>query len=386
MALRVGFNATPLLSPLTGIGQYIVNLGRALAETGEVDAYSFYGYKWRHEAPAPPRVLGRGDGSWRVLPLIKPLIPFKRELRHAQQRIQFGRGLRRLRLQLYHEPNYVPIRYDVPVVITVHDLSWMRYPETHPADRIRWLERSMPSALSHAAAILVDSDYVREEVLASFAVEPERVHTAHLGVSSAFRPRGAEETRAALGARNLVHGEYVLAVGTIEPRKNLEHVLAAYVLLPEAVRQRYPLVIAGAKGWRATNLERDLRALVARGGVRFLGYVPDDDLPMIYAGARAFVFASVYEGFGLPPLEAMASGVPVLVADRAALPEVTAEAALKLNPDRPDDTALKLAALLDDEVMHADFAQRGLRRAAVFTWDACARRTLRVYRRVDGAA
>jgi glycosyltransferase involved in cell wall biosynthesis len=262
----------------------------------------------------------------------------------------------------------------------------MRYPETHPADRIRWLERSMPSALSHAAAILVDSDYVREEVLASFAVEPERVHTAHLGVSSAFRPRGAEETRAALGARNLVHGQYVLAVGTIEPRKNLEHVLAAYVLLPEAVRQRYPLVIAGAKGWRATNLERDLRALVARGGVRFLGYVPDDDLPMIYAGARAFVFASVYEGFGLPPLEAMASGVPVLVADRAALPEVTAEAALKLNPDRPDDTALKLAALLDDEVMHADFAQRGLRRAAVFTWDACARRTLRVYRRVDGAA
>jgi glycosyltransferase involved in cell wall biosynthesis len=386
MALRVGFNATPLLSPLTGIGQYIVNLGRALAATGEVDAYSFYGYRWRHEAPAPPSGLRGGDDAQRLLRTIKPFIPFKRELRHAQQQFQFGRGSRRFGLEIYHEPNYVPIAYDVPVIITIHDLSWLRYPETHPADRIRWLERSMPAALARAAAILVDSDFIRQEVLATFGLDPARVHTAHLGVSSAFRPRSRDETRATLSALDLVHGQYVLAVGTIEPRKNIGHVVAAYARLPERLRTRYPLVIAGASGWRATDLERELHALMARGEVRFLGHVPDEDLPILYAGARAFVFASVYEGFGLPPLEAMASGVPVLVADRAALPEVTADAAVKLDPEGPDDTSRKLAAMLDDAVMHAEFVRRGKRRAASFTWDACARRTLRVYRAVGAAA
>jgi glycosyltransferase involved in cell wall biosynthesis len=386
MALRVGFNATPLLSPLTGIGQYIVNLGRALAGTGEVDAYSFYGYRWRHEAPAPPAGPLGSDGARRVRRAIKPFIPFKRELRQAQQRFQFARGSRRLGLDIYHEPNYVPIGYEVPVVITVHDLSWLRYPKTHPADRIRWLDRSMPSAVARAAAILVDSDFIREEVLATFGVDPARVHTAHLGVSSAFRPRSPDETRVTLSPLDLLHGQYVLAVGTIEPRKNIRHVLAAYARLPERQRKRFPLVVAGASGWRAADLERELRALTERGEIRFLGHVPDEHLPMIYAGATAFVFASVYEGFGLPPLEAMASGVPVLVADRAALPEVTAEAAVKLDPDAPEDTSQKLAAMLDDGVMRAQFASRGRHRAAGFTWDACARRTLAVYRAVDAAA
>ena len=386
MALRVGFNATPLLSPLTGIGNYIVHLGAALAASGDVDAYSFYGHRWRHEPPCVPARGPRGRKRQWMRDAIKPLVPFKRELRQAHQQLLFARGLRRHAIALYHEPNYIPIRYDVPVVTTIHDLSWLRYPETHPADRIRWLERAMPRALSQAAAVLVDSEFVRQEVLTTFGVDPARVHTAYLGVSPRFRSRGDAETRATLDALDLVHGEYVLAVGTIEPRKNIRHVLDAYALLPDAIRKRHPLVIAGAKGWRAADLESELRALVERGLIRFLGYVADDDLPLLYAGAAAFVFASIYEGFGLPPLEAMASGVPVLVAERASLPEVTGDAALKLDPARPDETALKLAALLDDRGIHDDFARRGLERAAGFTWEACAQATLRVYRSVIDAA
>jgi glycosyltransferase involved in cell wall biosynthesis len=384
MALRVSFNATPLLSPLTGIGNYIVHLGAALAASGDVDAYSFYGHRWRHEPPCVLASGPRGRKRQWMRDAIKPLVPFKRELRQAQQQLLFARGLRRYAIGLYHEPNYIPIRYDVPVVTTIHDLSWLRYPGMHPADRIRWLERAMPRALARTAAILVDSEFVRQEVLATFGIDPVRVHTAYLGVSPAFRPRSDVETRATLGALDLVHGEYVLAVGTIEPRKNVKHVLDAYARLPEAMRKRYPLVIAGAKGWRAADLESELRALVERGLIRFLGYVADDDLPLLYAGAAAFVFASIYEGFGLPPLEAMASGVPVLVAERAALPEVTGDAALKLDPARPDETARTLASMLDDRALHDDFARRGLERAADFTWEACAHATLRVYREVIG--
>lgn len=386
MALRVGFNATPLLSPLTGIGNYIVHLGAALAASGDVDAYSFYGYRWRHEPPCVPASGPRGRITQRMRDLIRPLVPFKRELRRAQQQPLFARGLRRHAIALYHEPNYIPIRYDVPVVTTIHDLSWLRYPETHPADRVRWLERAMPRALADSAAVLVDSEFVRQEVLATFGVDPARVHTAYLGVSPVFRPRGDAETRVTLRALGLAHGEYVLAVGTIEPRKNIRHVLEAYARLPDATRKRHPLVIAGAKGWRAADLRSALRVLVERGFIRFLGHVPDDDLPILYAGAAAFVFASIYEGFGLPPLEAMASGVPVLVAERASLPEVTGDAALKIDPARPDDTAVKLASLLDDKEIHGDFACRGLARAAGFTWDACAQATLRVYRSIIGIA
>jgi glycosyltransferase involved in cell wall biosynthesis len=378
---RVAINATPLLSPLTGIGNYIAQLGAALRALDAVDVYSFYGVRWRHESPMAPA----GGAAGRNPPLrefVKRWLPWKRELRGAQQRLMFGHGLRRHAIELYHEPNYIPLRYDVPVVVTVHDLSWLRYPATHPADRIRWLERGLPRALAQSAAILVDSAFVRDELLSTFAVRRERVKIAHLGVGPEFRPRNMEETATTLEPLDLRHGGYILSVGTIEPRKNLGHVLAAYALLPAALRDRFPLVIAGARGWRAGNLERELRLLTDRGQIRFLGHVPAIDLPNLYAGAALFVFPSLYEGFGLPPLEAMASGVPVLVSDRASLPEVVGGAGLTLDPGSPEGTAAKIEELLDDQALRAGFARRGPIRARRFTWDACARTTLAAYREV----
>jgi glycosyltransferase involved in cell wall biosynthesis len=381
MPLRVVCNATPLLSPLTGIGNYIVELGAALAATGEVDAYAFYGFRWRHEVPQPPPRGARSPARRRLRDAVKPFVPWKRELREAQQQWMFARGLRRHGIALYHEPNFIPLRYDVPVVTTVHDLSAFHYPETHPADRVRWLARGLPVALARSAQILVDSDFVRGEVIAEFGVDPARIHTAHLGVAPAFHPRDAAATAATMAALGLVHGRYVLTVGTIEPRKNVAHVLAAYARLRADVRDRHPLVVAGAKGWRAADLERELRGLADRGRIRFLGFVPGDTLPDLYAGAAAFVFPSLYEGFGLPPLEAMASGVPVVTSGRASLAEVVGDAGLVLDPDDSAGTAQMLAALLGDPAQRARLAGLGIARAADFTWAACAAATLGVYRR-----
>jgi alpha-1,3-rhamnosyl/mannosyltransferase len=190
-----------LLSPSTGIGNYIVQLGAALHARGDIDVHSFYGYRWRHEPPCPPVHGGRSIGATRARDLIKPWIPLKRGLRNLQQQVTFERGLHGRAIELYHGPNYVPMRYDVPVVVTIHDLSWLRYPETHPADRVRWLERGLSRALDRAGAILIDSAFVRDEVVAMFDVPPQRVTVAHLGVSPAFRPRSPRRRRSRCASR-----------------------------------------------------------------------------------------------------------------------------------------------------------------------------------------
>lgn len=380
MSLRVAVNATPLLRPLTGIGNYIVELGRALATTGEVDTHSFYGTHWRHEAPAPLPRSSQEAATRRLRELVKPLLPFARAMRDAQQRLSFGRGLRRRAIDVYHEPNYVPLSYDVPVVTTVHDLSWLRYPETHPKDRVRWLTEAVPKALNRSRLVIADSEYVRSEIIAEFGLPSARVVTIPLGASNQFRPRDALSTEPVLRTLGLAHGGYVLIVATLEPRKNLGHALAAYAQLPLEQRKRYQLVVAGAKGWRAHRLERMLRSKAAAGEVCYLGYVEGAQLPALYAGAAAFLFPSLYEGFGLPPLEAMASGVPVLVSDRSALPEVVAEGGVMFDPDNIDDITAKLAATLGDPNERVLLASRGVSRAREFTWERCAERTLAVYR------
>jgi len=216
-------------------------------------------------------------------------------------------------------------------------------------------------------------------LLATFPLAPERVRAVHLGAGEEFRPRSSTETQAVLRRFALVHGAYLLVVGTIEPRKNLVHVLESYAQLPAALRERFPLVVAGAKGWHASGIVSRLRNQ-SDPQVRFLGHVESVALPHLYAGAALFAYPSIYEGFGLPPLEAMASGVPVIVSDRASLPEIVGTAGQLMNPKDPADTAARLQALLEDPARRAEMSRLGLERASHFTWAACADMTRSVYR------
>lgn len=374
--IRLAMNGLSLLVPHAGIATYTRNLAIALRESSQVDLSMFYGAGWSsgiRDSPLP----GAGGLKQAILKVI-PRPYWLRRLGLAQRR--FSVGVRRLRIDLYHEPAFLPFRFDGPIVITIHDLSPLRYPETHPAERVANFRRYLPDAIERAARIIVDSAFVGREVIEIFGVNPERVKPTLLGVSADYRPRGSEETAAVMAKYGLERGRYVFAVGTLEPRKNLVQAIEAHGLLPEALRRRAPLVVAGAKGWVAAALEERIAAAERSGDVRWLGYVPSAELPLLYAAARVLVYPSIYEGFGFPPLEAMASGVPVITSNQASLPEVAGSAAIMVEPRDGEALRREMQRLLEDDGEVKRRVALGHAQAAKFTWQRCAEQTMAVYR------
>jgi alpha-1,3-rhamnosyl/mannosyltransferase len=372
---RIAVNAQCLLSPLTGIGQYTRQLMQAIGTRGRFELNYFSGHNWGQEMPD-----GMSLRLNRLKRFAKRLLPNPHELSRRIQRIEFERGARRLRCDLYHDPNFLPYDFPGPIVTTVHDLSVVRCPEMHPRPRRQLMDRYFPGALERSRCIITDSVFVRDELVSAFGTPPAKIHPIYLGVSPDYRPRTADETRDVLSAHGLTHGHYVLAVGTLEPRKNLIQGLRAFRRLPEKLRESMPFVIVGMKGWLTEGIEAEINALASKGQVRALGYLPDEALLHLYAGAAMLVYPSIYEGFGLPALEAMASGVPVITSDRSSLPEVVGDVGITLDPADDEGLAQAMRRLAEDPEEHKDRAVRGLERARGFTWARCAEETERVYR------
>ncbi len=374
--MRVAINAIAMLSPLTGIGQYAYNLVREMQDL-RLAPWLFYGASWSQELRAMTL-----PGMETAKTVFKRLMPKPYVVKRFLLQQTFSRGVKRHGVKLYHEPNFMSYRFDGPAVVTVHDLSWLRYPETHPADRVREMNRVMPRAMDSAAHVLVDSDFVKREVMEHYGLPEGRITTTLLGVSTEFRPLTAEQCAAPLDRYRLQYGRYILAVATLEPRKNLSSLIAAFAQLPDTLRRRYPLVIAGMRGWGESMMSESLRNMIAKGEVKLVGYVAQADLPKLYAGARMFVYPSLYEGFGLPPLEAMACAVPVIASNRASLPEVVGNAGILSEALDDSRIAQHMRALIEDDALHAHLAKAGRLRARQFTWRKCAMETLAVYRRV----
>lgn len=373
--LNVVFNASALLWPLTGIGQYAYHLVRGLKGQPELDLDFFYGNRFGGEIHETPSAAASRTRVW-----VRRFVPRAYDIRLALEQRHFSAGVARKTYDVYHEPNYLALRFGGPTVLTVHDLSWIRYPRAHPPERVRALNRRFEPALRRAALLLTDSAFVKDEVVDVFGVAPELVLPVPLGLDPVFRPMTLQETQPVLAAHGLVHGQYFLSVGTLEPRKNIGATLQAYTSLPETVRSRHPLVMVGMNGWQTSNLVRLMEPLVRSGQVRVLGYLQRGQLAAVTAGALALVYPSVYEGFGLPPLEAMGCGVVPITSNVSSLPEVVGDAGLLVHPQDTDALTDAMRLLVEDPALRGALSAKATARAAQFTWARCAAQTAAAYR------
>lgn len=373
--IHLAFNGVSLLSPLTGIGQYTANLAQRIASSTDVDARFFYGAAWSSHVQ-----LNTAPVIKRFLPWFRKHIPWSYEIRQWTQSHRFQAGTKSGQFSLYHEPNNVPLPFDGPLVLTVHDLSWIRFPEMHPIERVRAMDKYFESGLRRASRVLTDSQFVKQEIMDTFSLSADIIHPVGLGVEASFQPLSRSMNVQVLSKFNLQHGEYFLAVGTLEPRKNLRIALEAFLTLPKGVRQRYPMVLVGMMGWHSSPLESQLAPLLASGEVRQLGYLTREDLAIVVAGACALIYPSIYEGFGLPPLEAMTCGVPVIASNVSSIPEVVGDTGVLVDPQDVKGFADAMMMMLSAKEVRASLSAKALIRSQSFSWDQCASETIDVYR------
>ena len=371
--MRIALNAGILRAPRTGIGHYLVELVQALAVYPEFELTLFDGWNYSPELPAAAM-----PGYSRVSGLVKRWVPNAYVLRRLIEQQRFNRSS--ADVDLYHDPSLWPFEFDGPTVMTLHDLTHVHYPETQPTDRLREIERQAARSVERVQRILVDSQFIGEEVCSHYGVSAERVVVAPLGCAARFYPRAAKQLVAPLSALDLQPGRYLLCVGTVEPRKNLQLALRAYQCLPTVFREQYPLVIVGMPGWRSEQFSGALQRALLTGQVRLLGYQSDTTIAELLAGARLLLFPSLYEGFGLPVLEAMASGTPVILSRNSALPEIAGDAGTYIDPQNEQACADAIQRLFDDQSEWKFRREAGLQRAKEFSWQRCAMITASVYR------
>ena len=371
--MRIGIDARLTGYREGGIAEYTRRLIEALARLDQTTDYSIL--RAARPARAVPNLAPANN--FRMVPAWTPC-------HHRFERMTLSLEAARLRLDVLHSPDFIPPCFGAKrYVITVHDLNFLHYPQFQTADSLRYYSGQIGAAVKQADHILADSQATKDDLNRLLGVPPEKVTVHMLGVDPAFRPMHADAVRAVRERLGLPLG-YLLFVGTFEPRKNIPGLLDAYAALCADLPDVPPLVIVGRRGWLYESVFQKVSALRLDNQVRWLEELPFADLPAVYNSAAALVAPSFYEGFGLTALEAMACGVPTVVANRGSLPEVVGDTGLMIDPDRPGELVEALRRILTDEDLRRRSAAQGLARAATFTWQHTAEIALTVYRRVAG--
>lgn len=376
--MRVGIDATALPSQLGGAGNYVTNLVRALPRIDQASEYVVF---------TQPNHSAHFDSS-RVHVIQVSL--GSRLLRIVWEQTVLPALVQKYRLDLLHSPHYtMPLLKPCPTVVTFHDMTFFLYPEMHQAYKRVFFRKVIHWSARRADAIIADSISSRQDILRLLNLDGARVTAVPLGVSDAFRTSlDVRETRKARQKYHLP-SPFILSVGVLEPRKNLTGLLRAFKTLVDRGVE-HSLVIVGKRGWGYAEIFKSVKTFGLLERVIFPGYVPEIDLPSLYSAADLFVYPSFYEGFGLPVLEAMGCGVPVVTSNLSSMPEIAGDpsassgqtAAVLIDPHDDQALADAMQRVLTDRALHDRLAREGHARSRSFSWERTARETLAVYQRV----
>lgn len=373
--MRVGIDCRLPYYQMGGISQYILQLLPALAKIDNDNEYLIFHNRKDGRSYLPPDA-----SNFHRMDLWTPC-------HQRLERWALTAELLRHGLDVFHSPDFIPPqRGGKGQVITVHDLNFIYYPEFLTAESRRYYLGQIEWAVQRADHISADSDHTRQDLIKRLDVPPEKVTAVHLAANPVYgQPQDAEAVKGTLAAFNLPAG-YLLFVGTLEPRKNLPLLLEAYKLLYEEGLNDLPLVLVGRKGWLYDEIFERVEQLGLGEQVRHLSKVDDERLAHLYSAAGLLVLPSFYEGFGLPPLEAMHCGCPVVVSDRGSLPEIVGRAGIVLPPENPEDWAAAMAAVLTDGLKWKEMKRAGFEQAKKFSWESAAQQTLYIYQQVRNQA
>lgn len=367
--MRIGIDARLAYYSRAGIGQYILGLVKGLSECDEDSEFVLL------QSRKDETVLAKRPNFFRKS-LWTPS-------HHRLEQLALPFEISPLRLDILHSPDFIPpFRRDYKSVITIHDLAFILYPHFLTEESARYYGQ-IDRAVRHADHIAADSLSTKRDIINFLGVPEAKITVIYAAANSRFRPINDERPLKGVRRKYGLDRPYALFVSTIEPRKNLPTLLRAFRRLLDDYKLEVELAVVGQRGWFCGEVFAVAETLNLGDDVAFLGHVPIEDLVMLYNAAQVLVHPSFYEGFGLPPLEAMSCGTPTIVANVSSLPEVVGDASLLVAPDDIEGWTVAMWRVLTDGSLHAQLSEKGLKRAQVFSWKKAARETLDLYKRLQ---
>lgn len=373
--MRVVLDGKPLASLRTGIGHYGFELARSLAQIAPSDDFTFI-------CPVPLAPSAAVDFKKYRRPNFHEIHFNSPRLNRYWWSLGLPLYLSGSKFDLFHGVNYeLPRLRVIPTVVTIHDLSLLLHDDTHLKPLTRRARRRLPRVAQSADMIITDSAAMKREIADHLKVPKEKIAVTHLAPRSVFKPLPPQQTLEAR-QRLKIADEFILFVGTIEPRKNLQALIRAFSEIQRTNGRNIQLVIAGREGWLMDEFYSLIHSSELDELVRFTGYLSDEDLCALYSSCAVFVYPTLYEGFGLPPLEAMSCGAAVVTSDIPVMRESVGEAAVRVDPNSVTGLAQAITNVLENPGMREQLSQAGIEQAGRFTWERTAAQTLEVYRQV----
>jgi glycosyltransferase involved in cell wall biosynthesis len=365
--MRVAISTLAMRRELYGVGNYVKNLVLSLSKLDQDNEYLLFASEQNaHHL----RDLG---SNFRI-----EYAPGNRFLRLPWEQIELPMRLKQERIDVYHGPTFVaPFVKTCRQIVSILDMTFHLTPEKHSVPKRVYFRTMIPRMVRRSDKVIAISESTKRDLIDLLAIKEEKICVTHLGVDKRFQPVTQEQELARVRQKYSLPSKYILFVGLIEPRKNLEALVDAYHA--DSLHTEFDLVLAGNRGWGYTSLLEKIANSRVRNRIRMPGYVADSDLPALFSMAVAFVYPSVYEGFGLPVLEAMACGTPVITSQVSSLPEVAGDAAILVDPSDPKALASALQNVLGEDHLRKSLSERGIQRARLFTWEKTAQKTLEVY-------